>query len=126
MSVRVVRRMQVVIGRRCVLSLLFAGLSPRHSQMRLGRGYCCLSVFYEPQRESSELVALSSAAVAGADGQSSDAGVPSRIRGRVGWKENVFGFSYSASFKQLQLYWTQVRLTADGSEEQQRDGGLIA
>jgi hypothetical protein len=24
------------------------------------------------------------------------------------------------------LYWTQVRLTADGSEEQQRDGGLIA
>ena len=64
--------------------------------------------------------------MAGADGQSSDAGVPSRIRGRVGWKENVFGLSYSASFKQLQLYWTQVRLTADGSEEQQRDGGLIA
>jgi hypothetical protein len=32
----------------------------------------CLSVFYEPQRKSSELVALSSAAVAGAEGQRID------------------------------------------------------
>jgi hypothetical protein len=62
--------------------------------------------------------------VAGADGQRSDAGLPSGVES--GGRENVFGFAYSASFKQLQLYWTQVRLTADGSEEQQRDGVLIA
>ena len=29
-------------------------------------------------------------------------------------RKDVFGFSYSTSFKQLWLYWTQVRLTAEG------------
>ena len=86
----------------------------------------CLSVFYEPQRESSEVVALGSAAVAGAEGQRSDEGCRLEYGVESGAKGNVFGFSYGASFKQLWLYWTQVRLTADGAEEQQKGGGLKA
>ena len=50
----------------------------------------CVSVFYESQRESSELVALRSAAVSGTEGEMNDTRVSSRMWGRVGCKGKIF------------------------------------
>ena len=107
--------------------LLFAGLSRGHSEMRLGRRYCCASVSAMSLSGSPRSWSLWAAQQwLELRGRGATQGCRLECGVESGARENVFGFSYGASFKQLWLYWTRVRLTADGTEEQQRDGGLRA